>query len=203
MESRQRALHIGGAAKFCQSTRARAVSIVRKTKRPRHSRRRLDLTAMREALADGRVHTCLGLVVARDGAHFSIEEDDILVELDLIPNEEPVTARMGAVGGGQGLGIWFVPPVRSEVAVLVPDGELACGPVIVGVLSSGGLPSGVAEGVTVIANSSKVLIHDGSGGAEPLITKSQYDLHTHPTGTGPSGMPDNAASSGTTVLEAK
>ncbi len=160
---------------------------------------------MREALADSRVHSCLGLVVSRDGSHFAIEDNDVLVELDLVPNEEPVTARMGVVGGGQGVGIWFVPPVGSEVAVLVPDGELACGPVIVGVLSSGGLPDGVAEGVTVIANSSKVLIHDGSGGTFPLVTKAAYEAHVHATGTGPSGPPDNAAlpTSYTQILEAK
>jgi hypothetical protein len=48
----------------------------------------------------------------------------------------------------------------------------------------------------------KIYLHDG-GGSEPLITKSQFDAHKHPTGTGPSGFPDNAATSGTTIVEGK
>lgn len=49
----------------------------------------------------------------------------------------------------------------------------------------------------------QVLVDDGSGGTEPLITKSQFDAHVHPTGTGPSGVPNNAATSGTTVIKGK
>lgn len=48
----------------------------------------------------------------------------------------------------------------------------------------------------------QVIVNDGSGG-EPLITKSQFDAHVHPTGVGPSGVPNNAATSGTTVLQGK
>lgn len=49
----------------------------------------------------------------------------------------------------------------------------------------------------------QVLVDDGGGGTEPLITKSQFDAHFHPTGTGPSGVPNNAATSGTTVIKGK
>jgi hypothetical protein len=175
------------------------------SKRPRHLKRRLDITAMREALADGKCWTCLGVVVSRDGSHYEISDGDVLVELDLMPGEQSITARMGAAGGGQGIGIWYIPPVGSEVAVIMPDGDFAFSPIIVGVLSSGSLPDGVAPGVTVIANTSKVLIHDGAGGTDQLVTKSAYEAHVHPTGTGPSGVANNAASSAsyTQILEAK
>lgn len=181
------------------------MSIVRRTKRPRHARRRLDLTAMREVLRDGKVWTFLGLVVTRDGRHFVLEEKDVLVELIMVPGGEPVTARMGAAGGGQGVGIWYVPPPGSEVACIVPDGELECGALIIGVLSSGGLPNGVAAGVTVIANTDKVLIHDGQGNTDSLVKKSAFASHIHPSGTGPTGTANNAgaSSSYTEILEAQ
>jgi len=194
------------------------MSVKRKTKRPAHGRRRVDLGAMREALADGKVYTGIALVVERDGSHFTIEDGDVLVELELMPSEEPLTARMGAAGGGSGVGIWFIPPAGSEVAVLVPDGELACGPIIVGVLSSGALPADVAAGVTVIANSS-VLVTDGTTGAEELATKADLqtvrdELHTHehmyiPTSGTPgpavatTGGPSVTAPTGTAILKAK
>jgi len=156
-------------------------------RKPKHARRRVDLTSLKDALRDGRVHTCLGLVTDEDApSHYELDGEDLLVEVSLIPDETRVTARMGALGGGAGLGVWLIPPVGSEVAVLVPDGELEFGPVIVGVLSTGSLPNGVAPDTIVIAQG-KVLIHDGSGGTEPVILKSQYDAHTHPSGTGPTG----------------
>lgn len=49
----------------------------------------------------------------------------------------------------------------------------------------------------------QVLIHDGSGGTEPLITKTQFDSHFHPTGVGPSGVPNNTATSGTDIIQSK
>lgn len=162
----------------------------------------MDLSAMREALADGKVWSALGIVTAVEGAHYRLDEDDVVVDVLTIPDEELVTCRLGAGFGGFGIGLWSIPPEGAEVAILVPLGEYNFSPVIVAVLSSGALPDGVAANVTIIANAS-VLVHDGNGGAEPLITKSQYDAHKHPTGVGPSGVPDNIATSGTTVLKAK
>lgn len=183
------------------------MSLVRASKRAKHAGRRLDLSAMKEALQDGRIHTAFGLVtdIDADGQHFELDGDDLLIEVEIVPNGSRITARMGVCGGGPSAGIWFIPPVGSEVALLIPDGSLDAGPIIVGVLSSGAVPSGIAVGVTVIANSSKVLVHDGSGGAVPLVKMAAYAAHTHPTGTGPSGPPNNAgaSSSYTSILEGK
>lgn len=180
-----------------------------RSKRPKFGTRRVDLTPLKEALKDNRVYARLGLVTAEDApSHFELDGEDLLVEVTLVPDDVRVTCRMATVGGGPGQGLWFVPPVGSEVAVLVPDGELESGPMIVGVLSTGSLPDGVAEGVTVIANSSKVLVHDGNGGAAPLPTLEEFRNHTHGTGVGPSTpttdpIPGVGPITGTAVLEAK
>ncbi len=177
----------------------------RRRKRPRHAKRRLDLSAVKDALKEQRLFPCLGLVTDEGvDSHFDLDGEDLLIECKLIPNEEPVTARMGIGGAGPGLGIWFIPPVGAEVALLICEGELEAGVFIVGILSTGFLPGGIAEGVTVIANSSKVLINDGVvAGTEGVIKRTPYDLHVHPTGVGPSGVPSNAGAAHTLIAELK
>jgi hypothetical protein len=177
--------------------------VITRGKRSRSPRRRLDLTSMREALATGEAWVVLGRVESAEGGlHWDIYEDDLLIEVVTIPDEEPLTCRMGSIAGGSGIGIWSIPSEGTEVVIVVPRGDYTFSPCIVATLSSGGLPNGVAAGVTVVTNA-QVLVHDGSGGAEPVITKSQYDAHSHSSGTGPTGVPNNTATSGTTVLKAK
>lgn len=176
---------------------------IKRSKRNRSPRRRLDLTAMREALATGDVWVALGVVALGDSSsHWEIYEDDLLVEVETVPDEELLTCRLGSLCGGEGVGLWSVPALGTEVVVVVPRGDYTFTPCIVATLSSGDLPDGVAPNVTVIANG-EVLIHDGDGGAEPVITKTIYDNHFHQGGTGPTGVPNNIATSGTSVLKAK
>jgi hypothetical protein len=108
---------------------------------------------MKEALKDGRCWSCFGIVRAsEDGSVFEIAGDDVLVEVELQPNEERITARLGSVAGGPGRGVWAVPPEGTEVAVLVPDGDPAFMPVIVATLTSGETPADLDETTVVIAN---------------------------------------------------
>lgn len=125
-------------------------------KRRGKAAKRPDPTPLRDLLADGRVWTSLGLVVAPDGggAHFELVEDDgqiadVLVEVELQPSLVGVTCRLGQ-GDGAGGGLWRVPPIGAEVAVLVPDGEIDHMPIIVAVLSSGSVPDRVGEGRTIL-----------------------------------------------------
>ena len=190
---------------------------LRKSKRSKPPRHRLDMTAMKEALLDGRIWTGMGLVKnGDDGNYFEFYEDDILIDVELMPNEEHIQARLGCIAGGTGaVGIWGIPSLGSEVAVLVPTGELEFGASIVAVLSSGALPDGIEPNVTVFANG-KVLVHDGAGGAEPLCKKSEFDGHKHSAflgGTGSVAAQTSVPSSdgagtpapivGTEVLESK
>lgn len=183
--------------------------IVRGTKRARHGKRRMDLSAVREALKDRRIYTCLALVVqGQDGIHYEIDEEegDILIEVVTVPEGISLTARLGAVAGGANTGIYAIPPVGTEVAIMIPSGDLNMGPIIVATLSTGGISNPSGQGPTdtqtVIVNGT-VLIHDGSGGAQPLVTKAEFDAHLHPTGVGPSGVPNNSPITGTTVLKAQ
>lgn len=190
------------------------MSIVRKRgKGVRSGRgsRRLEMSAMRVALGDGRYWAGIGLVYKPNGepSHFEIDDDvGVLVHVELMPSQEPLMCRLGGLGQGGTHGVWRIPPVGSEVAVLIPNGSLEGGPVLVAVLASGGVPSELDGDTVVIKGPSNVLVigaevqvRSEGGTAEPLITKSQFDAHVHPTGVGPSGTPDNAATSGTTVIK--
>jgi hypothetical protein len=170
--------------------------------------KRLDLSAMKEALRDTRCWACLGIVKSDDnGDYYELTGDDVLVDVELQPQGTQITARLGTVGGSFGAGVWCIPPIGAEVLVVMPEGDMAFAPIIVGLYSSGDVPSGLAINTIVVAcpPGGKVLIHDGAGGTDELVKKSAYEVHKHPTGTGPSGDPDNAlsASSYTSVLEAK
>jgi hypothetical protein len=170
---------------------------------------------MQEVLQDRRVWTGVGVVVKRpnDDAHYEIVKDsagnpvDVLVEVDFMPNAEPVYARLGALSGGAGAGIWSIPPVGTEVVLALPGGELDGMPCIVGRLSSRNIPGALDADTLVIINPKKVIIasqndkvylgsQDGTGCqpaavADDLDTRLQTiesrlnDLagHTHAAGT--------------------
>ena len=164
---------------------------VTKPYRGARSVKRLDMSPMLEALKDQRQWAALGLVAQpADGSpHWSIhgESEDILVEVELQPTRELVTARLAA-------GMWIVPDVGEEVAVVLPAGELAFMPVLVCILASS-VPcdQGPAPKRVVIARGpgTQVLIHDGAGGAVSLSLKSdsvgvdnKYAGHIHLDSTG-------------------
>lgn len=140
---------------------------------PRSDRRGakpLDLQPLRDALMDDRVHVGLGKVVKRDGesTHFEIADGDVLVEVDLVSDAgQPLTCRLGGMAGGAGTGLWRIPPVGTEVVVLIPMGELErADPVIVGTLASGTAPAGLDETTLVVLNPGKVRIHATAGDVE-------------------------------------
>lgn len=109
-----------------------------------------ELAEARAALDDGKAWCALGVVTAReDGAHFELTATDVLVEVNLQPHGEPITARL-AVAGGPLQGFWYVPPVGAEVAVLLQDGEIDQDPMIVGILSTNQVPSQLAEDTAVL-----------------------------------------------------
>lgn len=189
--------------------------------RGRSSSKRLDLTDMRRALGvDGFKMWCaIAIVQAPQGEqHFEVLADDVHVEVVTQPSLIPLTCRLAA-------GIWRVPDVGEEVVVLIPEGEIAFMPILVDVLSSGTVPTtqGPALGADVIARP-HVLIHDGSGGANPLPTLAEHNalvakvndlidkfnaltLPVSGATAGPTPVPQQEThasnATGTTVLEAK
>jgi hypothetical protein len=186
---------------------------VRKRKRKRTRAKKLDLTDIRHVLKDKRQWIAMGVVFKPEGesSHFElVVEDgvlvDILVDVETVPEGADVTARLG--GAALSHGIITIPAEGDEVALMMPSGEMAFLPVIVALLSTNQLPNptgeGPAEGRTLILNA-EVLVHDGTGATDQLVKKTAYAAHKHPTGTGASGVPDNAAaaSSYTDILKSK
>lgn len=139
---------------------------VTKPLRGRRPTKRLDLTDIKEALADGKQWTALGVVVAGDGGlpHWEIVDGaDIHVEVELQPTRERVFARLAA-------GMWIVPALGEEVAVVIPAGDVTFMPTIVCILANT-IPT--SQGPTperIAIRRAEVVIHDGDGGAAALPT---------------------------------
>lgn len=161
--------------------------------RLRKPTKRSDLLALREALADGKVHVSLAIVVLEGPSHFEVVEGaDILVDVELQPSGVRCTARLG------GMGVYAIPPVGAEVVVLVPDGELEAGPVIVA--RSGEAPNGLDATtlVVVVPPGGQLVVHDGAASeAKRLVTHEEFMKHGHPTAaTGPTSGPTTFAGVG-------
>lgn len=189
---------------------------ITKPKRGQRPTKRLDLTDVREALRDTRQWTALGVVIKpRDAEqHWQIVGDnaDVMVEVELQPTQEPVTARLAA-------GMWIVPEVGDEVAVVIPAGELDFMPVITCILAHA-VPTAQRPQprriVIAVPAGGEVFVHDGAGGAEPLVRRSEFIGHSHelPAITGSASYgpipPEGATTTGgaddvtgTSVLKAK
>lgn len=189
--------------------------IRKRLKKRRKGANRLDLSDLKKALRDRRQWSCMGVCTVPDGesSHFElVAEDgqlvDILVDVVTQPLGAELTCRLGGMAGA---GTLTIPAEGDEVAIIVPDGRIDFMPVIVAILSSNDLPNeggqGPAPGRTLVVNG-EVLIHDGSGGAEPLPTLAEFKAHTHNGGTGPTTptldpIPGVGPILGTTVLKAK
>lgn len=151
--------------------------ISRRPKRGRKATKRLDLTDIRAVMRDNRVWSGLAIVVQPDdGPYWQIigtdgEDADIHVEVVLQPSGVPLTARLRA-------GVWEVPAVGDEVAVIIPDGATDFQPIILGILSTGSVPNpsgqGPAPGRILLVKPS-VMVHDGAGGAASLALKSDVE----------------------------
>jgi len=191
-------------------------------KRGRRAVKRLDLTDMRHLFRDTRQWIAIGRVVVPAGetTHFANTGDDILIEVVLQPTLHDVTCRLAA-------GLWQVPQIGEEVVVVLPEGEMAFMPTVIGTLSTGVVPTGQEPTPTrIVIVRPEVLVHDGSGGAAALAMLSslqatvdklnalvnKYIIHTHSGGTlggGLTGVPSDAVVStaddavGTTVLKGK
>lgn len=159
--------------------------------RTRTGSKRIDLSSLRELTQDSRYWVGVALVVVEGESHYDLDGEDLIVHVEIQPLGTPVSCRMLAVAGGPNAGIWSVPPVGAEVLIALPNGELGGGGVLIGCLSTGNTPTNTAQNVIVIAAGSKVLIHDGNGGAVPLATKADvqtvvdtYNDHIHLGGDG-------------------
>lgn len=207
-----------------------ASKIMSKSRRGRAATKRLDVAQARQLLRDGLVWTGLGVVRLFPGElqHFEVvasEEPDVLVDVELVPGRERLVCRLGIAVGA----VWQVPPVDSEVAVLIPQGDLEADPIIVGVIST---PPGILTGSNVVIMArpgGTVEVYDGSGTPKALAYKEDVEAlkdyvsqqftsaagHTHAVSgsstttvtpvavSAPAASPGPPAPAGTSVLKAK
>ncbi len=185
------------------------MSIIKKNRMNKFGARGMNMQAVAEATDDLKQHIEIGIIKGDIGeSHFAVEDGDVWVEVRLVPTEQPVTCRMSTVAGAPGMGVWMVPAEGTEVVVAFPNGKIDAGGIVIAVLSSANVPSGVAENQIVIAAPS-VLVYDTTlGNAKELPTMAEFRAHTHSTGTGPSGptidpIPSVGVITGTTVFKAE
>lgn len=179
--------------------------------RPRDGAKPLELAAIRRALEDKRLWCGLGKVVLRDGesSHFEIETNDsgtpvdVLVEVDIMPEGIPVTARLGCGAGSLGAGGWKIPAPGTEVVWIAPHGEMEADLMIIATLSTNSVPSALDADTYVLVQPKNLIIAstDASGkvklgapdgtGTQPAVLgnalqtrladlESKFLGHTHP-----------------------
>lgn len=190
--------------------------IRRNRKRGKKGGRRVDLSALREVLEDGRSWLSVGVVVKDGDTHFERDGLDIVVYVELMPSELLIACRLGSVAGGAGVGVYSIPAEGTEVAVGIPTGEPEAGGIILATLSTANVPEGVAE-TRIVVVAPEVLVYDSdSGDAQALPTlvdvqriRDELDGHTHTYLPGTGGAttttvnPAVTSPDGTSVLKAK
>lgn len=132
--------------------------------RPDRGTRRLDMSGMRQAMYDRRYWIGVGLVYQPNGEeHWEIDDDiGVLVNVTLMPDGEPLLCRLMGHGEGGTNGVWRIPPVGSEVIVGIPAGDIQGDTVLLGVLSSGGVPAELDADTLVVRAPKVVIIADGA-----------------------------------------
>lgn len=127
------------------------MSKITKPLRGNRATKRLDMSDLRELLKDRRIWTALALVTEPDnGPHFQVipgeggNPTDVLVHVATVPDGLDLTCRLGTTADG----LWRIPPVGREVAVLVAAGHIDFMPVIVATI--GDPPARVAGDRTLL-----------------------------------------------------
>ena len=130
-----------------------------RNKRNRAPTRKVPGSVLRKVLKDERQWAALGVVIKPENdPHFSIEDDGIFVEVELVPDRIEVTAQLSTLIGGPGLGVFTIPEVGAQVLLCLPAGMIDFCPTIVGIFATGQpTPSRVAESRTIIVTGTKNL----------------------------------------------
>lgn len=111
-----------------------------------------DLSSMRKAFEDQRAgrSVALGIVVADDngGSHYDATDTDILVRVELQPEQRKLWCRLAGMAAGRGVGM--IPAVGDEVVVVTPGGEIHADPILVAILATGSVDGDMATRTVVI-----------------------------------------------------
>lgn len=160
--------------------------------------------SLRELAATGGMWCALGLVALDEGhnEHWEVNDDgELMVSVELHNHGRIVWAQAGP-DGDPANGDWSIPDPDTEVLVGFADGEVEGEAVIVRTLSGGQVPAGLIPGRRIVKSDDLRLVEGTAD--ENLVLGQQIKAlliaildaliaHTHPTPTGPSGPPANAA----------
>jgi hypothetical protein len=157
--------------------------------RKRKGAKPFDLSSFKENLESGEMWAGLGRVYKPPGqsAHYEIADGDVYVDVLLTPDEQPLHARLGGALGGPGYGIWRVPPVDTEVALLFSEGAIDSDALIVAVLASQQAPAGL-DGDTLIITNPKNLKIQSTGGDVNIEADGKVNLQGGGAGVALKGM---------------
>lgn len=159
---------------------------------------------IRELADDGMVMCALGLVALDEGEteHWEVNEDgDLMVSVALHEQGQVIWAHVGPDGAAAG-GDWEIPDLGDEVLVALGRDGVSGEAVIVRTLSSASVPAELVPGRRIVRSEDLRLV--AGAATENLVLGQQLKalliaildalvIHTHPTPTGPSGPPANAA----------
>ncbi len=181
--------------------------------------KRADPGVIREAFSDRTMTSALGVVRKFPGedSHYEISDEngsrEILVDVELMPNRERVLCRLGFGNDG----VYRIPRVNQEVAVLIPSSPqslvkdpLDDHPIIIGVLDTEA-PAELEDDDTIIIKSAKVVVISddtriGSDGAsDKVVRKSDLDtvvsdINARLTGHTHLGVPHASTTTGPGVV---
>lgn len=187
----------------------------------------MDTQLLRSMIGGQQMTTSLGVVRKFPGetSHFDIDTEngtgEILVDVELIPSGERVLCRLGFGSDG----VYKIPSVNAEVAVLVPyapssliKDSLDYGAIIVGVLDNNAPSQLNGDDIVVIKATRVHLVSDdiklGDTASDPIVRKSDLDAvittvntHTHVVaaapGTSATGLPQQAPLACSPVTKSK
>lgn len=158
--------------------------------------KRADTGQIKDWLSKGEMVTAMGVVRKFDNqtSHFQVSAEngsqEILVDVELIPSGTRVTCRLGF--GGQG--VYRIPQVDTEVAVLIPydpnsliKDSLDYDPIIVGSLDLNTPAQLNSDDIVVISSarvhvySDNILLGTAPGAQEGIVNGTGIDSFTGAT----------------------
>lgn len=127
-------------------------------------------------------------VVLAEVVEVGIDADEgvALVDVLVVPTGEEMTAQLSMVYAGEGFGFWAPPEPGTLVALLMPEGDPAAGPVVLGALWTAREPLPVADLATEQEDvpTSNVVLRVKSGNKLRLLTSGGGNIEIVAEGTG-------------------
>jgi hypothetical protein len=157
----------------------------------------------RALLDDGKVWLRRAIVTQVQGtsSHFRYDDGDIIVSVELQPDEVPVQAVLGPMNGSAG--IFIIPDEGDEVLVaLVDDGEISGEVYLIGLFDQQA-PAGMEPRKVYIRGPEVLVFQDDPTNAKKLVTFDEFMNHNHP-GQGvdpPTAINPTPALTGTSKLK--